>query len=126
MMRFISTAAEEAACKVARQFVSGIITSRALAMPRARGYAQLIKSAPYGRPAAKRIRIFQVAEETSRELLIGRGRCSMLARSYFSRNETRVRSPSRLPRYTQRCKLCLAKEKSKRCEIESVILTRCC
>lgn len=86
MMRFISTAAKEgeAACKVARQFVSGIITFRVFAMPRAPAHARIINQIhaiwpPRGKAG---IRIFQFIEETSRELLIGRGWCSMLLRRY--------------------------------------------
>lgn len=114
---------EGAACKVARQFVSGIITFRCV-----RGaHAQLIKSAPYGRPTAKRIRIFQFVEETSRELLHwpkAGTQCSCGDTSPPS--SVRGWNANAISLAAERCKLWSVQRRSKCSEIESITVTRYC
>lgn len=96
-MRFIWTAAKgEAACKVARQFVSGIITFRVFAMSCARvrththTHAQLIKSTPYGRPAAKRgFEFFNLSKKRLGNFSLAEDRCSMLVRRYSPSHPSR-------------------------------------
>lgn len=117
---------EGAACKVARQFVSGIITFRCVrdAAESTRTINQIRAIWP---PRGKADSDFSVCRRNvSRASSLAEGRCSMLSRRYSSlarpsRDETRMRSRQLLSDVNYD-----SQKRSKCCEIEGVTLTRYC